>query len=103
MPNLSPLIIEIIAGVGGLLVGILITATILRSAFTKKSKEKLAKAEADGEALKKEKLLQAKEKFLQLKQEHEKTVSEKNNQINQAENRARQKEQTREPPQSARH
>ncbi|MBI3510836.1 MAG: ribonuclease Y [Bacteroidetes bacterium] len=84
----------IIAGAGSLLLGIIVTATILRGAITKKSKEKLAKAEADGEALKKEKLLQAKEKFLQLKQEHEKSVNERNHGVQQAENRARQKEQT---------
>ncbi|HTL80196.1 MAG TPA: Rnase Y domain-containing protein, partial [Bacteroidia bacterium] len=93
MPNLSPLIIEIIAGVGGLLLGIIITATILRGAFTRKSKELLAKAEADGEAIKKEKLLQAKEKFLQLKTEHEKAVNDRNHAVVQSENRAKQKEQ----------
>ncbi|MGL5888666.1 MAG: ribonuclease Y, partial [Bacteroidia bacterium] len=50
-------------------------------------------AETEGEALKKEKMLQAKEKFLQLKQEHEKSVNERNNNVQQAENRIKQKEQ----------
>lgn len=84
----------LIAGAGALVIGILATATVLRNAVTKKVNDKLKQAEADGEALKKEKMLQAKEKFLQLKQEHEKAVNERNNQVQQAENRARQKEQT---------
>lgn len=83
----------LISGVGALIVGILATATVLKKAVTRKSEDILKKAETDGEALKKEKLLQAKEKFLQLKQEHEKAVNERNSQVQQSENRARQKEQ----------
>ncbi|HLG02157.1 MAG TPA: ribonuclease Y, partial [Bacteroidia bacterium] len=82
------------AGAGALLIGILVTATILKGAVTRKANDKLKQAETEGEAIKKEKLLQAKEKFLQLKQEHEKAVTERNNQVQQAENRARQKEQS---------
>ncbi|HEU4717794.1 MAG TPA: ribonuclease Y [Bacteroidia bacterium] len=88
------MLIPILAGAGGLVLGIVITATILRRGVLRKAEDKLKKAEADGEALKKEKMLQAKEKFLQLKQEHEKAVAERNNQVQQSENRARQKEQT---------
>ncbi|MCX6312175.1 MAG: ribonuclease Y [Bacteroidetes bacterium] len=91
MPSIA---IQMIAGVGALLLGIIITATILRNAVTRKAKEKLTLAEAEGEALKKEKLLQAKEKFLQLKTEHDKSVNERNNQVLQAETRAKQKEQS---------
>lgn len=88
------LIPVIIAGVGALIVGILITATVLRKAVERKAQDKLKQAELEGEALKKEKLLQAKEKFLQLKQEHEKAINERNNQASQAENRIKQKETT---------
>ena len=92
---MDPIIMwSVISGVVALIVGVIITATVLKNAVTKKADEKLKLAEAEGEALKKEKLLQAKEKFLQLKQEHEKAVNERNNQVQQSENRARQKEQT---------
>lgn len=91
---MPPIAIPIIAGAGALLLGIIITATLLRGAVTRKAKEKLRLAEAEGEALKKEKLLQAKEKFLQLKTEHDKAVNERNNQVQQSENRAKQKEQS---------
>jgi ribonuclease Y len=87
-------LIPILAGVGALVVGILITATILRNAVTRKAKDKLKQAEIEGEGIKKEKLLQAKEKFLQLKQEHEKAINDRNNQATQAENRIKQKETT---------
>ncbi|MCK6639787.1 MAG: ribonuclease Y [Bacteroidia bacterium] len=88
------MVIYIIIGVAALLVGVLITATVLRNAIERKAADKLKQAETEGEAIKKEKLLQAKEKFLQLKQEHEKAVSEKNNQLAQSENRIKQKEGT---------
>jgi len=81
---------------GALLVGILSGFFIANSklnAGTRKEKENLLKeAEIKGEALKKEKILQAKEKFLQLKAEHDKLVQERNNQLSQAENRIKQKE-----------
>ncbi len=64
---MPPIYIPYIAGAGALILGIVITATLLRGAVTRKAKDKLKLAEAEGEALKKEKLLQAKEKFLQLK------------------------------------
>jgi ribonuclease Y len=73
-------LMAVLAGVGALIVGVAVTATVLRGAVTRKAEEKLKQAEAEGEALKKEKMLQAKEKFLQLKQEHEKAVNERNNQ-----------------------
>ena len=44
---------------------------------TKKTKI-VSEAEAEGEVIKKEKMLQAKEKYLQLKAEHEKMFNERN-------------------------
>jgi len=91
-------VMYIIVGAGALLVGgligYLITAGGMRNKVLRQANEKLKKAEADGEALKKEKLLQAKEKFLQLKSEHEKEINEKNKNMTQAENRIKQKEQS---------
>jgi ribonucrease Y len=90
---MNPTIIAIIAAVAGLGVGIGLAMTLLRKSLEKKAQDKLKQAEIEGEALKKEKMLQAKEKFLQLKQEHEKSVNERNNNVQQAENRIKQKEQ----------
>jgi ribonuclease Y len=50
----------------------------------------LKEAEAEGEMIKKEKILQAKEKFIQLKSEHDRTVNERNQKISQSEQRAKQ-------------
>ena len=88
--------IIIIVGVGivCLVIGILLANTLLKKTLEAKSQQVLKDAEAEGEVLKKEKMLQAKEKFLQLKTEHEKTINEKNNLILVAENRIKQKEQT---------
>ena len=50
------------------------------------------KAEADGEMIKKEKMLQAKEKFIQLKSDHDRQVNERNQKLQQSEQRAKQLE-----------
>ncbi len=76
----------------GIAAGILAAYTFLNKQLTKSGQEALKKAEADGELLKKEKILQAKEKFLQLKNEYEKTVNERNRQLSSDENRLKQKE-----------
>ena len=86
------IIIIIIATFGGLLLGGIIAATILRKAIEKKSQQILKEANAESEVLKKDKILQAKEKFLQLKTEHEKLINEKNIAITASENRVKQKE-----------
>ncbi len=91
---MEPNYLTYIAGAGALLLGVIITATVLRGAVTRKANDKLKLAEAEGESLKKEKLLQAKEKFLQLKSDHDKTINDRNNQVLQVENRAKQKEQS---------
>ncbi len=57
-----------------------------------RSKSMLKEAEAEGEMLKKEKLLQAKEKFIQLKSEHDRQVNERNQRVAQSEQRAKQME-----------
>jgi len=82
----------IIAGIAGLLVGILAASTILRKAIEKKSEKILKEAEEKAEVIKKDKILQAKEKFFQLKAEHEKVIQEKNSIIQKSENRLKQKE-----------
>jgi len=61
-------------------------------ALKRKRESILKNAEGEGEAQKRDKLLQAKEKFLQLKTEHERYINEKNVKINATENRLNQKE-----------
>ncbi len=63
------------------------------NAVLRRKKEQIVReAEAEGEAQKRDKMLQAKEKFLQLKSEHEKYINEKNSKIIATENRLNQKE-----------
>jgi ribonucrease Y len=86
------ILMVLIIGVSGIVVGGLITATILRNAMDRKRDMILKEAMEKAEVIKKEKILQAKEKFLQLKSEHEKFVHEKNEELQKTDNRVKQKE-----------
>ena len=86
------ILIFVIVGVAGLVLGFIITSTLIRKSIEKKSEKIIIEAEEKGEVIKKEKILQAKEKFLQLKTEHEKIIQEKNAIIQKDENRLKQKE-----------
>jgi len=86
------LLIPIIAGVAGLVLGFIITSTILRKKVEQKSQNLIKEATEKGEVIKKDKILQAKEKFLQLKAEHEKFIQEKSSTIHKDENRLKQRE-----------
>ena len=66
-------------------------ASNIASKVVRKRGEKIIKeAEAEGEMIKKERILQAKEKFIQLKSEHDRAVNERNQKIAQSEQRAKQ-------------
>ena len=66
---------------------------LVRNFILKGKKEEILKnAEAEGEAIKKEKIFQAKEKFLQLKSEHEAYINDRNAQALQLENKLKQRE-----------
>ncbi len=82
----------VISGVAGLVLGVIITSTMLRKAVEKKSEKLLQEAKEKAEVYKKDKIIQAKEKFLQLKIEHEKVINEKNDRVQQNESRLKQKE-----------
>jgi ribonuclease Y len=82
----------LIISVSGIIVGGLITWTILRKTMERKRDLLLKEAMEKAEMIKKDKILQAKEKFLQLKSEHEKFIHEKNDEIQKNENRLKQKE-----------
>ena len=84
----------IIGAAVGIAIGALIAFLLQKSALKAKTKSILKEAEVEGEALKKEKILQAKEKFLQLKDEHEKAVRNREKKIQSIEDKARGKEKT---------
>ena len=79
-----------------IIVGVVVGAVVggFAAYFAAKSRAKaiVAKAEADGEMIKKEKMLQAKEKFIQLKSDHDRQVNERNQKLQQSEQRAKQME-----------
>ena len=70
----------------------LVTNYVIKNNLRKRREAALKEAEAEGEMIKKEKMLQAKEKYMQLKSEHDRMVNERNQKLNQAEQRARQLE-----------
>ncbi len=88
MDILVIVIITIVCSAAGCYAGYTITSKIFRN----KKAALLKEAEAEGEMIKKEKILQAKEKFIQLKSEHDRTVNERNQKLAQSEQRAKQME-----------
>lgn len=80
--------------IGGLcfVTGLGLSYFLWNFALRKKRDSIIRDAEAEGEATKRDRMLQAKEKFLQLKSEHEKYINEKNSKISATENRLNQKE-----------
>ena len=83
----------LIGAVVGLIAGGGIVYVLLNNLMTKRRDGILKEAEAEGEALKKQKLAEAKEKFLQLREEHEKEAREKDKRANQALEKSKQREQ----------
>jgi ribonuclease Y len=87
--NITDLLIGLLAGVivGGGLAWMAINAVL-----TKKKNSILEEAEKEGEAIKKDKMLQAKEKFYQLKEEHEKVIKDRNRKVQSAEDKMKARE-----------
>ena len=81
---------SVILTVVGLVVGALVGGFAAYFIAKSRAKAIVAKAEADGEMIKKEKMLQAKEKFIQLKSDHDRQVNERNHKLQQSEQRAKQ-------------
>ena len=69
---------------------ILVTKYVTKKTIKALREAARKEAEAEGEMIKKEKILQAKEKFIQLKSEHDRQVNERNRKIAQSEQRAKQ-------------
>ncbi|MDT0650608.1 ribonuclease Y [Autumnicola edwardsiae] len=93
------IIIMIVVGLVGIAIGFAIAKTMERkkASGTIKSAEQSAasiikEAKAEGESIKKDKILQAKEKFIELKSEHEKVILGRDKKIGDAEKRIRDKE-----------
>ena len=83
---MEPVILTVVGLVVGAIAGGVSAFYIAKS----RAKAIVAKAEADGEMIKKEKMLQAKEKFIQLKSDHDRQVNERNQKLQQSEQRAKQ-------------
>ena len=69
---------------------ILVTKYVTKKTIKALREAARKEAEAEGEMIKKERILQAKEKFIQLKSEHDRQVNERNQKIAQSEQRAKQ-------------
>ena len=88
-------VIYILIGAGiGLVAGIVVMIILQKSALKSKTEAVKKKAEDEGEAIKKDKILQAKEKFLQLKEEHENAVRQRERNIQSSEDKIKAKEKT---------
>lgn len=88
--DITSILIGLLAG---LVIGGFIVFIALNSILKRRREGILKEAEAEAEALKKEKILQAKERFLQLKEEHEKEVRERERSVQQQQEKAKQREQ----------
>jgi ribonuclease Y len=82
-------IIFLIAGLASGLVGSLIVQKVV---LKSKSQKVIKDAEAKGENIKKERILQAKERFIKLKEEHESKIKERDRRVQSSEDRVKGKE-----------
>jgi ribonuclease Y len=82
----------IISGVVGLAAGVIVTFVIQSVLLKKRTAQIIKDAENEGEAIKKDKILQAKERFLQLKENHEKSIKDRERKLQSAEDRTKNKE-----------
>lgn len=82
----------------GALIGLIgggVATFIIQNTMLRKRKEQILKeADLEGEAMKKDKILQAKERFLKLKEEHEESVKERERRMQSAEDRVKNKEKS---------
>ncbi len=82
----------IIGALIGLIGGGVITFIIQQTMLKKRKEQILKEADLEGEAMKKDKILQAKERFLKLKEEHEENVKERERRMQSNEDRVKSKE-----------
>lgn len=89
---MNEMLYVIIAALGGVAVGGLITWVIFNNVLKGKKESILEEAAKEGETIKEKKILQAKEKFLELKNQHENETREKNKRIQQTEDKLKSRE-----------
>ena len=87
------IVAALIGAIIGLVAGGAIVYMVVNGLMKKRRESILREAEAEGEAIKKEKIFQAKEKFLQMKEEHERDAREKDKRIQQGLEKGKQREQ----------
>jgi ribonuclease Y len=87
------IVATLIGAIVGLVAGGGIVYVVLNGLMKKRRESILREAEAEGEAIKKEKIFQAKEKFLQMKEEHERDAREKDKRLQQGLEKGKQREQ----------
>ena len=92
MGVITIVIISIVALIGGLVAGFLLSNSRINKSSIMERENMIKEAEVKNEAIKQEKIMQAKEKFLQLKTEHEKSIGIKNNEIAKLEQRIKQRD-----------
>ena len=90
--NILTIVIAAIAAVAAVVVYIVITNVLTKNTIKARRETAIKEAEAEGEMIKKEKILQAKEKFIQLKSEYDKQVNERNAKLKEREQAVRQNE-----------
>ena len=95
----SIILIGVVATLVGLAVGFIIAKTLEKNNASKlvedakkSAKSVLKEAKIEGDAIKKDKILQAKERFIELKSEHEKVIASRDKKMSDAEKRTRDKE-----------
>ncbi len=86
------ILVAVVAAAVGIGLYIAIANVLGRNSIARRREAALKEAEAEGDMLKKEKILQAKEKFIQLKSEHDRQVNERNSKLNQREQGIKQQE-----------
>lgn len=89
----TTILVACISAVAAVGIYAVVTNLVAKTSIRKRREAALKEAEAEGEMIKKEKILQAKEKFIQLKSEYDRQVNERNQKIAQSEQRAKQIEQ----------
>ena len=84
------IITAIVSAIVSVSVYYMVTLFITKNTIKKQREAALREAEAEGEMIKKEKILQAKERFIKLQSEHDRQINERNQKIAQSEQRAKQ-------------
>ena len=86
----TTILVACISAIAAIGIYAVVTNLVTKTSIRKRREAALKEAEAEGEMIKKERILQAKEKFIQLKSEYDRQVNERNQKIAQSEQRAKQ-------------